>query len=56
MARVLAIESDTRQAAILKRVVKDKVHAELVLVDSRDAAIASINASIPDVILVTRKS
>ncbi|HEV3486789.1 MAG TPA: hypothetical protein VG106_15365, partial [Vicinamibacterales bacterium] len=52
-ARVLAIESDVRQGTILKRIVKDKVHADLVLVDSRDAAIASINTSIPDVILVT---
>jgi colicin import membrane protein len=50
---VLAIEPDHRQATTLKRVVREIVRAELVLVDSRDAAIAAINAQMPDVILVT---
>ncbi len=53
MALVLAIEPDLRQAAILKRIVKEKVRAQLVLVDTRDAAISAIDAQIPDVILVT---
>jgi hypothetical protein len=53
MALVLAIEPDLRQAAILKRIVREKVRAQLVLVDSRDAAISAIDAQIPDVILVT---
>jgi hypothetical protein len=50
---VLAIEPDTRQAAVLKRVVHDRVHAEIIVVDSKDAAIASIAARVPDLILVT---
>jgi hypothetical protein len=50
---VLAIETDLRQAAILKRVVRDRVHADLVVVDSRDAAVAAIDSQIPDVILVS---
>jgi len=50
---VLAIEPDLRQAAIVKRVVKERVQAEVVVVDSRDAAIAAIKAAIPDVVLVS---
>jgi hypothetical protein len=53
VAHVLAIESDHRQATILKRIVREMVKADLVLVDSRDAAIAAIDSRIPDVILVT---
>jgi CheY-like chemotaxis protein len=52
-ALVLALEPDLRQAAILKRVIRDRVHAELVVVDSRDAAIAAVDARVPDVILFT---
>jgi hypothetical protein len=50
---VLAIEPDLRQAAIVKRVVKERVQAEIVVVDSRDAAIAAIRTAIPDVLLVS---
>jgi hypothetical protein len=50
---VLAIEPDTRQAGILKQVIRDQVRADLVLVESRDAAVSAIAAQIPDVILVT---
>jgi len=50
---VLAIEPDSRQAAIVKRVVKERVQAEVVVVDSRDAAIAALNAAIPVVVLVS---
>ena len=53
MARVLAIEPDHRQANILKRIVREQVRADLVLVDSRDAAISAIGAQVPDLILVT---
>ena len=53
MALVLAIEPDLRQAGILKRVIRERVHAELVLVDSRDAAIAALSARVPDVVLLT---
>jgi hypothetical protein len=50
---VLAVEPDLRQAAILKRVLKEQLRAELTLVDTRDAAIAAIDARVPDVILLT---
>jgi len=50
---VLAIEPDPRQAATLRRVVKGRVRANLVVVDSKDAAIAAIGAQVPDLILVT---
>jgi len=50
---VLALEPDLRQANILKRIIRDRVHAELVVVDSRDAAIAAVDARVPDVILMT---
>jgi CheY-like chemotaxis protein len=50
---VLAIEPDTRQAAIVKRVVKEHVQAEVVVVDSRDAAFDAIRTAIPDVVLVS---
>lgn len=53
MPLVLAIEPDLRQAAILKRVVRDKVHADLAVVDSRDAAVAALAAQIPDVLLLS---
>jgi hypothetical protein len=50
---VLAIEPDLRQAAIVKRVVRERVQADVVVVDSRDAAIAAIRTAIPDVLLVS---
>jgi CheY-like chemotaxis protein len=50
---VLALEPDHRQASVLKRVIRDRVHAELMVVDSRDAAVAATTARIPDVILLT---
>ena len=53
MAVVLAIEPDLRQAAILKRILKDKVKADLVVVDSRDAAIEAIARGVPDVMLLS---
>ena len=53
MALVLAIEPDPRQAATLKRVVRAAVRAKLLVVDSKDAALAAIGACVPDLILVT---
>lgn len=53
MPLVLALEPDLRQAAILKRVIRQEVRAELVLVDSRDAALAALSARVPDVVLLT---
>jgi hypothetical protein len=53
MPIVLAIEPDLRQAAIIKRIVRDKIHADVVVVDSRDAALAEIRINIPDVLLLS---
>src|SRR6476660_1368150 len=53
VALVLAVEPDQRQAAILTRVIRQRVQAELVVVDSRDAAIAALSARVPDVLLLT---
>src|SRR5829696_6027529 len=53
MALVLAIEPDIRQGGVLKHIVRELVEADLILVESRDAAIAAIDQQIPDVILLT---
>jgi CheY-like chemotaxis protein len=50
---VLAIEPDLRQATILKRIVREKVHADVSVVDSPDAAIGAIRIQIPDVLLLS---
>ncbi len=50
---VLAIEPDLRQAAIVKRVVREKALADVMVVDSRDAAIEALRTSMPDVLLLT---
>src|SRR4029079_6686889 len=50
---VLAIEPDLRQATIVKRIVREKVLADVVVVDSRDAAVEAIKSSMPDVILLS---
>ena len=53
MPLVLAIEPDLRQATILKRIVRDKVHADVAVVESPDAALAAIGTRIPDVLLLS---
>lgn len=53
MSYILAIEPDPRQAAALKNVARERVGAELTLVETNVAAIASINRRLPDLILVT---
>jgi hypothetical protein len=50
---VLAIEPDLRQAAIVKRIVREKALADVVLVDSLDAAIEAMRTSMPDVLLLS---
>jgi len=50
---VLAIEPDLRQAAIVKRIVKEKALADIAVVDSRDAAIEAIRSGVPDVLLLS---
>ena len=53
MALVLAIEPDLRQAEILTRIVREKVKAEVVIVDSRDAALEAMRSAVPDVMLLS---
>jgi len=53
LAHVLAIEPDIRQAATLKRIVREKVFADVTVVDSLDAALEVINAGVPDVLLLS---
>jgi hypothetical protein len=53
VALVLAIESDPRQAGILRRVVREHVPADLVVSDCKDAAVAAIASRMPDLILVS---
>jgi len=53
MALILAVEPDERQAAILSGVVMNQLRADLVLVNSKDAAIARISRQVPDLILLT---
>jgi hypothetical protein len=50
---VLAIEPDLRQAAIVKRIVREKVLADVAVVDSRDAALEAMRATVPDVLLIS---
>ena len=50
---VLAIEPDLRQAAIVKRIVREKALADVIVVDSRDAAIEAVRTCMPDVLLLS---
>lgn len=52
MPLVLVIESDPRQAAVLERLLRERVGADLVLVDSPDDAVTAIRARAPDLVLV----
>ena len=52
MALILAIQPDERQAAILSGVVMNQLRADLVLVDSKEAALARIRKRVPDLILL----
>lgn len=53
MALVLAIEPDHHQASAVRRIISERQLAELVLVDTKDAAVTAIAEQIPDLILVT---
>ena len=50
---VLAIEPDLRQAAIVKRIVREQALADVAVVDSRDAAIEMMRTTMPDVLLLS---
>jgi hypothetical protein len=53
VATVLALEPDPKQAGALRLVVRDRVGAEFVHVESKDAALEAIRARVPDLILLT---
>jgi len=50
---VLAIEPDLRQAAIVKRIVRERVLADVAVVDSPDTALQAIRTTMPDVLLIS---
>jgi hypothetical protein len=52
MPLILAIEPDKRQAAQLKVLVKNRLHADLVLADTTELALEAIGDRIPDLVLV----
>ena len=52
MPIVLAIEPDRRQAAQLSVVVRKRVHAELILVETTERALDAIGNRMPDLVLV----
>ena len=52
MPLILAIEPDRRQAAQLSVVVRKRVHAELILVDTTERALDAIGNRMPDLLLV----
>ena len=51
MPRILAIEADTRRRGVLTALVREHVKADLLIVASVQAAIASIAARTPDLII-----
>jgi len=52
MPLILAIEPDRRQAAQLSGVVRRRVGAELILVDTTERALDAIGSRVPDLVLV----
>jgi CheY-like chemotaxis protein len=53
MTRILAIEPDAERAERLQQFVHEKLHAELVLATSTDAAITAMSDDRPDLILAS---
>jgi hypothetical protein len=53
LALVLVIEPDSKQSGVVKRVLRERVGAECILADSKDAALVALRARIPDLILVS---
>jgi hypothetical protein len=51
MPLILAIEPDRRQASQLTALVRGRLHAELVLGDSADRALAALGERVPDLVL-----
>ena len=53
MALILAIESDRRQVNQLTAIVRGKLHAELVLGDTAEAALERLGDRVPDLVLTS---
>src|SRR5262252_5157151 len=53
MPLILAIEPDRRQANQLTAMVRGKLHAELVLAESAERALAALGQRVPDLILTS---
>ena len=53
MSLILAIEPDAAQADAVRRAVRTLAGVDLVLVESRDAALAVLKGRVPDLILLS---
>src|SRR5262245_24858070 len=53
MPLILAIEPDRKQASQLTAMVRGRLHAELVLADSAEKALAALGHRVPDLILTS---
>lgn len=53
MPLILAIEPDRRQATQLKAAVRGRLHAELVLADTAEAALSALGDRVPDLVLTS---
>src|SRR5262245_10523345 len=53
MPLILAVEPDRVQASHLSSMVRGRLHAELVLADAAEAALAKLGARVPDLILTS---
>jgi CheY-like chemotaxis protein len=53
MAKILAIESDPERIVILRRLVSEKLDADVIVADSIESAIATLDAKRPDVIVTS---
>ena len=53
MALILAIEPDRRQASHLTAMVRGRLHAEFVIGDSAERALAALGDRVPDLVLTT---
>ncbi|HEY7290453.1 MAG TPA: hypothetical protein VH583_11525 [Vicinamibacterales bacterium] len=53
MPLILAIESDRRQASQLTAIVRNRLHAELVIGESAERALAALGQRVPDLILTS---
>jgi hypothetical protein len=53
MSFVLAVEPDSTQANILRKILRGRIDAELLVVSTKDAALEAINSRVPDLVLVS---